>query len=347
MENLQHVKDFYQERIYGRWRSGEKVSFDINRVSQRKEVTDPNNPFASMFKLSTDDEGIDVVINVSREGKSVSFTVRVYIPSIDRTKYPAGCPFIVCMHPIAPKDYALNKGYGLIFMDTSMIAEDNNLRKGCFYDLYPYSVDANAQTGELMAWSWGASKVLDAIDSGLGKAIGFDGKKASITGVSRWGKATAVCGAFEGRFQNVIPVCSGAGGLALWSYQSEGKSYDLTHCGGPKDYVYGQNEPLSCLQSEAEQGWFIDRFLEYKTYDDIEVEQYMLPILAAKSQRKYIIVAAWMGEDWVNAPAMWACYEKALEGYKELGLSNNLYAFFHKEGHAVLKEDLEKIFEVI
>lgn len=145
----------------------------------------------------------------------------------------------------------------------------------------------------------------------------------------------------------VIPVCSGAGGLALWKYQSEGQSYDLTHCGGPKDYVYGQNEPLSCLQSEAEQGWFNDRFLQYASYQDIEVEQYMLPVLAAAPDRYYFVVAAWMGEDWVNAPAMWECYELAQELYDEMGLSDHLHAFFHKEGHALLEEDLVKIFDTL
>ncbi len=346
--NLQEIRSFYESNVYGVWRSGENVTYEIHKNSRRVVVPDPSNPFATMFKLSTSDEGMDVEISVSVNGRTAAFTVRAYLPSPDTTaKFTDGCPFIVCMHPIMPKDYALSQGYALIFMDTSMVAEDNMYHKGSFYELYPYGADPESQTGELMAWSWEASKVLDAVYEGLGTELGLNPKEAMITGVSRWGKAAAVCGAFEKRFKYVVPACSGAGGLALWGYSSEGKTYDLSGCGASAEYTYSQNEPLSCLQSEAERGWFNDSFLRYKSYSDIPVEQYMLPVLAADENRYYFIVAAWTNEDWVNAPAMWECYEKARKIYSEMGLEDRLYAFFHKEGHAVLQEDLEKIFDVI
>lgn len=346
MNDLDTTRKFYENNIYGIWRDGETVSYCINEKTKRVSKVDPANPMAAMFGLPTTDEGTDVEINVEKSGKSVSFTVRAYLPpkAVSRDN---GCPFIICMHPVAPKDYSLAEGVAMIFMDTSMIAEDNNLRKGCFYELYPYEKEPETQTGVLMAWGWGAAKVLDAIYAGLGKELGLDADRSAVTGVSRWGKATAVCGAFEKRFRTVIPVCSGAGGLALWNYMSEGKTYDLTHCGGPAEYTYSQNEPLSCLQSEAERGWFTDKFLEYEKYSDIPVEQYMLPVLAADIDRQYIIVAAWTGEDWVNAPSMWECYLKAKEKYEEQGLANNISAFFHREGHALLKEDLEKIIPIM
>lgn len=343
--NIDEIREFYEQNIYGIWRSGERVTYTVMEESRRVVIPDPSNPFATMFKLSTTDEGRDVEINVSVAERTVTFTVRAYLPSAEAAaKHPDGCPFIVCMHPIMPKDYALSQGYALIFMDTSMVAEDNMFRRGCFYELYPYGEDPSTQTGELMAWSWEASKVLDAVYGGLGDELGLNPREAMITGVSRWGKATAVCGAFEKRFKYVVPTCSGAGGLALWGYRSEGRTYDLTECGAEKEYTYGQNEPLSCLQSEVERGWFVDRFLQYETYQDIPVEQYMLPVLAADVSRRYYIVAAWTKEDWVNAPAMWECYEKARELYSQLGLENNIKAFFHREGHAILQEDLEKIF---
>lgn len=344
-EDISGIRRFYQDNVYGQWREGEKVTFEVNRVSKRTVVQDPSNPFANMFRLSTTDEGIDVVINVESGEKTGSFTVRAYLPqSSEMQEQKSGkAPFIVCMHPVQPKDYALSRGYAVIFMDTAMIAEDNNLHKGCFYDLYPYTEEPKSQTGDLMAWAWGAAKVLDAVNAGLDKVLGLDPQRAAVTGVSRWGKATAVCGAFDKRFEKVIPACSGAGGLALWNYKSEGKTYDLTMCGGPKEYTYTQNEPLSCLQSDSERGWFCDRFLEFKEYADIPVEQYMLPVLAADASRQYYIVGAWMGEDWTNAPAMWSCYEKAADEYEKLGLLNHIHAVFHKEGHALLQEDLERI----
>ena len=136
-----------------------------------------------------------------------------------------------------------------------------------------------------------------------------------------------------------IPACSGAGGLALYGFVSEGKTYDLRKAGGPAEYTYGKNEPLDCLQSEAERGWFNDAFLQYKTPAEIPFEQENLPILAMSPERYYFIIAAYTGEDWVNAPAMWECYKKANESYEDAGLGSHLAVHFHKVGHAVLEED--------
>lgn len=327
IDNKEKIKAFYQNNIYGQWRFGEEITYTVK--SAIKPV-----------------EEILVEITAKKNGREGSFTVKAFIPD-GKDKTTDGFPFIVCMHPVSPKEYALENGVAMIFLDTSMVAEDNNLRKGCFYDIYPYGEEAKSQTGELMAWGWAAAKVLDAIECGLGDKLGLNASQSAVTGVSRWGKATAVCGAFESRFRTVIPVCSGAGGLALWAYSSEGKQYDLTCCDGPKEYVYGVNEPLDCLQSEAERGWFNDAFLKYEKYEDIEVDQFMLPVLAAAPNRRYVIVASWMGEDWVNAPAMWECYKKAKEIYAEMGLSKHIHAVFHKEGHALLQEDLEKIFNIM
>lgn len=340
IENLKQAKEIYEKNIYGRKPFGETVTYSILEKSKRTVIHDPKNPFATMFKLPTDDSGMDIEIHVN----SVTFTVRAYLPeNLDGRKIP----YIICLHPIQPKEYALKNGFALIFMDVSMIAEDNCLRKGCFYDLYPYGENPDTQTGELMAWSWGVSKVLDAIYGGLGEELNLDIPMSIVTGVSRYGKATAVCGAFDERIKITMPTCSGAGGLALWNYSSFGKTYDLSEYGCDKEYTYKENEPLSCLQSDAERGWFNDAFLSYKEYSDIPVEQYMLPLLAINENRYYLIVAAWTGEDWVNAPAMWECKNEATIRAEKAGLQGHIFSHFHKAGHAVLEEDLECLFELV
>ena len=50
-------------------------------------------------------------------------------------------------------------------------------------------------------------------------------------------------------------------------------THPLSKVGGPTEYTYGQNEPLSCLQSDAERGWFNDSFLQYKTPAEIPMDQ--------------------------------------------------------------------------
>lgn len=305
------VRDFFENDVYGKWREGEKVSFE--KVSE------------DVYRIFVD---------------SVYFDVTVKVPAEDAPRKGKN-PFIICMHPIMPVETALKGGIGLIFLDTRGIASDDYKHDGCFYELYPY--EEGSQTGVLMAWAWAASKVLDAVLNGLGEELGFDPSMSAVTGVSRWGKATAVCGAFDKRFKMVIPTCSGAGGLALYSVKSEGKTYDLTAVGGPSEYTYSQNEPLSCLQSDGERGWFCDKYLDYKTEDAFPYDQEMLVAMAMSEDRYYFILAAAMGEDWVNAPSMYECYNRALPYYEKAGLSRHLSIHVHKEGHAVIEEDMELI----
>ena len=331
------LKKFYEENMYGVWRSGEKITYGLlGEDPKLKEAGDkPRNPFEVIG-------GELVKITAEAEGRKAEIIVHAYLPKEeDRRRYPKGSPFIVCMHPIMPSDYILSQGYALFVMEGRQVASDDTKHEGAFYDLYPYGPDAAEQTGVLMAWAWGASKVLDAVYAGLDKEFCVDAEASMVTGVSRWGKATAVCGAFDDRFRMTIPTCSGAGGLALYNYFSEGKTYDLSPVGGPESYTYGKNEPLDCLQSDGERGWFNDRFLQYKTPADIPMDQENLPILAMDKNRYYFIIAACMSEDWVNAPAMWECYKKADAVYEREGLGDHLVVNFHKEGHAVLREDAE------
>lgn len=333
----EELREFYEKNMYGTWREGEQVTYELLGEDPKvnEQAAGPWNPFAVVG-------GELVRIKAETQGRKAEFIVHAYLPKEeDRRRYPKGSPFIICMHPIQPKDYILSQGYALFFLEGRQIASDDVKHQGAFYELYPYGGEVAEQTGVLMAWAWGASKVLDAVYAGLDKEFSLDADASMVTGVSRCGKATAVCGAFDGRFRMTIPACSGAGGLALYNFVSEGKTYDLRKVGGPAEYTYGKNEPLDCLQSEAERGWFNDAFLQYKTPADIPAEQENLPIMAMSKNRYYFIIAACTGEDWVNAPAMWECYKRANEVYEKEGLGDHLVLNFHKVGHAVLEEDAE------
>lgn len=329
------IRDFYEKNMYGIWREGEKVSYELlgEDPKAKEKENGPRNPFEVIG-------GELVKISVEANGTNGEFIIHAYLPEKDAAQvYPKGSPFIVCMHPIQPLKYILSKGYAVFFMEIGKIASDDTRHVGTFYELYPYGKEESTQTGVLMAWAWGASKVLDAVYAGLFKEFHLDPEASMVTGVSRWGKATAVCGAFDPRFRMPIPTCSGAGGLALYNFVSQGKTYNFHKIGGPAEYTYGKNEPLDCLQSDAERGWFNDRFLQYKDPAEIPMDQENLPILSMDPNRYYFLIAAYTGEDWVNAPAMWECYKKANEIYEKAGLSDHFAVHFHKEGHAVIEED--------
>ena len=91
-----------------------------------------------------------------------------------------------------------------------------------------------------MAWAWGASKVIDALENGVGAQLNINPEHSIAAGVSRWGKAAAVAGAFDQRIKVTVPACSGAGGMAAFRYVSEGKTYDYSAIGVDAPYKMTQ-----------------------------------------------------------------------------------------------------------
>ncbi len=330
-QRANELRKQYEDEMYGVWRSGENVAYT---------VSDEGAVMISFFGVIPAEGAKNLTLHITTGERSASWSLPVFLPDPAKCPMPeGGYPFIVSMHGMPSMQAALDMGFAVFANNCSLVASDDTKHEGSFYELYPYGEEPASQTGVLMAWAWAASKILDAVYNGLGKDLSLNPDLSIVTGVSRFGKATAVCGAFDMRFRLVAPSCSGAGGLALYRFFSEGRTYNLSKVGASDAYTYGQNEPLSCLQSDGERGWFNDAFLQYKTPEEIPLEQYELAALAAAPNRCYFLIASYTGEDWVNAPSMWECYKEAGKLYDFLGLSERFACHFHKEGHAVLEED--------
>ena len=317
------ISCMYEYYMYGVWRDGsdDEVSYKIS--------------------------GNTMTVTVKRKstGKTASFKALISLPKTVR--HPGGAPVILGMHKNVSEATATKKGYAVITYDCDGMftapgtAADNNQHTGAFYDLYPYGRSWEEQTGELMAWSWGLSRILDALYNGAGQELNINPENAIVTGVSRYGKAAAVAGAYEKRFKMCAPSCSGAGGLALYRYKSEGKSYDFSSKGGSSRYTYDSNEPLSNLQSSGEQGWFNNRLLEFRSESQLPVDQHMLASLCADPNRYLFMICSCQNENWVNAPAQWMTYLGAKHIYDYLGLADHIVINVHLSGHAVIEEDME------
>ncbi len=316
------IKDMYQYYMYGVWRDGsdEEVTYDYNNGTLTVKIK----------RLST--------------GKEAQFTATVMVPD-ESVKAPsdAGYPVVVGMHSGISEETALANGFATITVDwfSYGIASDDTKHTGVFYDLYPYGTEWQEQTGVLMAWSWGCSKILDALEAGAGEELNIDPENSVVTGVSRWGKAASVAAAFEPRFKMAAPSCSGAGGLAAFRYTSKGKTYDFSSKGDSAFYTYGDNEPLGSLQSSGEVGWFCNNFKKFKSANQMPFEQYELAALVADENRYMFIIGSCVWEDWVNAPAMWYTYLGAKEIYNTLGIGDNIKINIHTSGHAVIEEDMK------
>ncbi len=317
------IRCMYEYYMYGVWRDGsdDEVSYSIKGNSMK------------------------ITVKRKSTGKTASFNTVISLPG--SVRHEGGAPVILGMHKSISEGTATQNGYAVITYDCDGVfsapgtAADNNQHVGAFYDLYPYGRSWEEQTGDLLAWSWGISKILDALYAGAAKELNINPDSSIVTGVSRYGKATAVCGAFERRIKMCAPSCSGAGGLALYRYKSEGKTYDFSSKGGSSRYTYDSNEPLGSLQASGEQGWFNGRFMEFRSEDQFPVDQHMLASLCCDPNRYLFMICSCQNENWVNAPSQWMAYLGAKHVFDYMDLSDHIAINVHLQGHAVIEEDVK------
>ena len=104
-------------------------------------------------------------------------------------------------------------GWGYALLTPSSIQADNGagLTKGIIGLVNKGQPRKPDDWGTLRAWSWGAARALDYLETD--RAV--DATRVGIEGVSRYGKAALVTMAFEPRFAMVLVGSSGAGGAKL------------------------------------------------------------------------------------------------------------------------------------
>ena len=193
-------------------------------------------------------------------------------------KYPAYNPITRLQGPgffapatngdSAPTEQLLATGWGYVTIDPSSIQADNGagLTKGIIGLVNKGQPRKPDDWGSLRAWSWGAARALDYLETNPK----VDSKKVGIEGVSRYGKAALVTLAFEPRFAVGLIGSSGKGGAAL------------------ERRVYG--EAVESLAGSGEYHWMAGNYLKYaaseatfgsKTGCDLTVDSHELIALCA------------------------------------------------------------------
>jgi len=104
-------------------------------------------------------------------------------------------------------------GWGYAFLNPASIQADNGagLTRGIIGLVNKGQPRKPDDWGSLRAWSWGAARALDYLETD--RAV--DARHVGIEGVSRYGKAALVTMAFEPRFAVVLVGSSGEGGAKL------------------------------------------------------------------------------------------------------------------------------------
>ena len=156
-----------------------------------------------------------VTVHVEDNGKKMDFSAAVKLPSSGTAPYPA----IIAMGSsttVVSKVSSL--GVAIITYAYSQVATpgaDRNVNrntdfKGPFYDMYP----TNPPAGNMMAWAWGASRIIDVLQKSGGGIIDY--RRLAVTGCSREGKDAFAVGLFDERVALTIPEETSLGGIVAY-----------------------------------------------------------------------------------------------------------------------------------
>ncbi len=213
-------------------------------------------------------------------------------------------------------DQLLAAGWGYATIDPASIQADNGagLTKGIIGLVNKGQPRKPDDWGALRAWSWGAARALDYLETDLM----VDAHKVGIEGVSRYGKAALVTLAFEPRFAVGLIGSSGKGGATL------------------ERRVFG--EAVESLAGSGEYHWMAGNYLKYaasegktgnKTGCDLPVDSHELIALCAPKPTfiSYGIPeqgdAKWLDQQGSYMATIAAGSVFKLLGAKDLGVSND------------------------
>ena len=198
------------------------------------------------------------------------------------------------------QEQVIAKGWAYAVLSTSTIQADNGagLTQGIIGLVNKGQPRAPDDWGALRAWAWGASRLLDHLET----VPEVDAKRAVIEGVSRFGKASLVTMAYEPRYAIGFIGSSGMGGAALHRRRI--------------------GELLENVAGSGEYHWMAGNYIKYAgplTAKDLPVDAHELIALAAP--RPLFIGAGnpAQGDAWVDPRGMFMATVAASPVYVLLG----------------------------
>jgi (4-O-methyl)-D-glucuronate---lignin esterase len=167
----------------------------------------PNTPYSATIGSFS---GNTITVTVNDNGRTISFNASITYPGSGGGPYPA----MIGVGGSNLNNSALTSmGVAVINFNNNEIAQQNGQSSrgvGKFYDIY----GSGHSAGALMAWAWGVSRLIDALEKT--PAANIDPTRLGVTGCSRNGKGALTVGAFDERIKLTIPQESGSGGSGSW-----------------------------------------------------------------------------------------------------------------------------------
>jgi hypothetical protein len=167
---------------------GSKVTTKAQWKCRREEISalleevelgeKPRNP----EKVEGSYSGGSLKVTVTDKGKTISFSVKISGAGTKDNPKPAIIGFSG-----GSLDYS-GLNIATISFNPDDVAPEKTRGTGRFYDIY----GSNHSAGAMIAWAWGVSRVIDALEKT--PEAGIDVHHLGVTGCSRLGKGAAVAG---------------------------------------------------------------------------------------------------------------------------------------------------------
>jgi hypothetical protein len=333
----------YESEIYGRVpERAPKITFTVDETDPkalggtavRKHVVGhlggPDGPAVSVFLyLPAKAKGpVPVLLHLTFSGSDPG---RATIPAFTNEGRPR-------FTESGPLTNILARGYGYATVRYTEFEGDsatNNLVLARKLALSPgQTKPALDEWGTISAWAWGASRVLDYLETDPA----VDAKRVVIIGHSRLGKTALWAGAHDSRFALVFSSCAGEMGSAL-ARRDYGETVDDMAANFP---------------------WqFVGNFQKYPGHwNDMPVDAHMLIALSAP---RPVFITGGTQDQWADPRGEFLAAVAAgpvyrLLGQKDLGetegppldkplITGALGFHYHTGGHAILPADWQAFFE--
>jgi hypothetical protein len=146
-----------------------------------------------------------LTVNVTNQGQSASFTAAITLPADATGPVPA----IIGYGGSSFQNTILGEGVAFINFQLASVGDETtrNPKTGAFYTVNP----DHADTGMLVAWAWGVSRMIDVLEASDAQLI--DARAIGVHGCSRSGKGAFIAGAFDERVALTLPFESGMAGV--------------------------------------------------------------------------------------------------------------------------------------
>ncbi len=235
-----------------------------------------------------------------------------------------------------------------LLTDVAKISFNNNQVLTAFYSLYPElcagaacNVAPNhgrggSNSGQYAAWSWGVSRVIDAIEklsSQTGTTLPLNVTRSAVTGCSFGGKEALYAGAMDERIALTIAQENGGGGVPSWRFNQNVEAQAPPHL--PVPNTVGSVENIN----NTNYGWFSGQLAQFAGSNvyKLPFDQHMVLAMIAP---RAVLHTGNTGFYWLGNGAGYVSARAAERVYNEFGIGDRIgWVIDGDHGHCAIPAD--------